>query len=340
MRKHVVGKIKNYLRKLIFSALNDEAIEGFYQIYYRLMYPKEMQIRKTYGDLNPDMIFYVIRPRTDCTEGLMSLFMNVTKNIHYAQENGYEPIVDFLNYKTQYSKENMNQENAWEYFFTQPSQYSLEEVYHSKNVILSGLEIQWYRPEIYNVDFSNNMLRKLHFDIFSSINFSEEVMKNVNLEVHKLQLNYDKTLALYLRGTDYIKLKPSGHPVQPTVRQAVEIINQYIYKYNIDKIFLVTEDGEIYRTIKSIYDNRCVIVSFDSFINNYKGEKFLSHDDSIKELSGLPYQRGLNYLVKLIILSKCAYFIGGNTMGSWAACTFSEKDYVDKYVFDLGVYGK
>ena len=143
-----------------------------------------------------------------------------------------------------------------------------------------------------------------------------------------------------MRGTDYVKLKPSGHPVQPTIKQAEEIINDYINKYEIEKIFLVTEDGTIYKDIKQIYGDRCVIVTFDSFVNNYDGKNFLSHDKSINDLNASPYKRGLNYLVKLLILSKCAYFIGGDTMGSWAACTFSDKNFKDKYVFQLGVYGK
>ena len=41
------------------------------------------------------------------------------------------------NYKTLYSGN--NKENVWELFYEQPGLVSLDEVYHSKNVILGGI---------------------------------------------------------------------------------------------------------------------------------------------------------------------------------------------------------
>ena len=58
-------------------------------------------------------------------------------------------------------------------------------------------------------------------------------------------MDYSTTVGVYLRGTDYIDLKPSGHPVQPTVEQAMLVIDEYTRKYNVDSIFLVTEDVRI-----------------------------------------------------------------------------------------------
>lgn len=332
--------LKNMMRKILFSILNDNTINLFYQIYYRVRYPGEMKKLCCFGNKNPDKTFYIIRPRSDCTEGLMSLFINAAKNIHYAKENGYEPIIDFLNYKSQYQNEDGKKINSWEVYFTQPTIYSLEEVYKSKNVILSGLEIQWYSCKLYKINFSDKALRTLHQDIFSKIQFSNDILMALYSELDKLCLNFEKTLGLYVRGTDYTLLKPSGHPVQPTVDQVMEIADQYLGQYNIEKIFLVTEDGNIHDIIKKRYGKRCVVASFDSFITDYNEKKYLSHSLGINKLGDSSIQRGINYLVKLIILSKCAYFVGGKTMGSWAACIFSEQNFKSKYIFDLGVYGK
>ncbi len=335
-----MGTLKTKIRKKLFSVMSDKTIDRFYRVYYRVRYPKEMQKKCSFGSHNPDKTFYVIRPRTDCTEGLMSLFMNVAKNMHFAYEHNYEPIIDFENYQTQYIDNSRSEKNVWEYYFTQPTKYTLKEIYQSKNVILSGLNIQWYKPALYEVNFSDDILRQLHDDIFTKIKFSNDVMRATKEEISKIGLNLTKTLALYLRGTDYIKLKPSGHPVQPTVEQAVEVVEKYLNQYDIEKIFLITEDGEIYEKIKSKYGDKCVITSSDTFIKNYDGKDYISHHQSINDLGNSPYQRGLNYLIKLIILSECEYFIGGNTMGSWAACAFAEQPFKAKYVFDLGMYGK
>lgn len=336
-----MAKIKNYVRKILFSSMKPEDIDNFYKLYYKLRYPKEMQQKCSFGVMNSDKEFYVIRPRTDGTEGLMSLFINVAKNLYYAKDNGYTPVVDFENYHTQYQDIVDGNSNAWEFFFTQPSNYKLGEVYKSKNVILSGLEIQWYDSLLNDKNrYNSNVLADVHDFLFKQIDFNEKVKSCANQEIENLQLNCSNTLGLYLRGTDYTALKPSGHPIQPSVEQAMVIVDEFLEKYNLERIFLVTEDGKIYNKIKEKYGEKCAITTYDSFVDNYDGKNFLSHDKCINELDDSPYKRGLNYLAKLLILSKCDYFVGGDTMGSWATMIFAGDKYKDKYVFNLGTYGK
>lgn len=332
--------MKNSIKKFVFEHMNQDTVDLMYKIYSRLKYPTQMQKKCSYGQKNPDKTMYVIRPRIDGTEGLMSLFINVAYNLCYAEEYGYEPVVDFENYYTQYADNYKGKRNAWDFFFTQPSRYSLNEVYESKNVILSGLEISWYKTNLIKRSYNDDDLKKTHDFLFKKIDFSENVKTAVNEAMNKMRLEQDKTLGLYLRGTDYIALKPSGHPVQPTAKQAMKIVDEYLEKYDIDKVFVVTEDANIYSEVKYKYGEKCVTVPEDSFISDYEGTEFLSHDKSIEELSTSPYRRGLNYLVKLVVLSRCAYFVGGDTMGSWATMIFAGDSYRDKYVFDLGIYGK
>lgn len=321
--------------------MKQEDIDNFYKFYYKLRYPEEMQRKCSFGEKNSDKEFYVIRPRTDGTEGLMSLFINVAKNLYYARDNGYIAVVDFENYHTQYQDIVDDNRNVWEFFFTQPSNYKLNEIYKSKNVILSGLEIQWYDSPLNDKNrYNNNVLADVHDFLFGQIDFSDKVKNCANQEIIKLKLNFSDTLGLYLRGTDYTALKPSGHPIQPTVEQAIKIVDDFLEKYNLERIFLVTEDGQIYNKIKGKYREKCVITTYDSFVENYNGKNFLGHDKCINELDDSPYRRGLNYLTKLLILSKCSYFVGGDTMGSWATMIFAGDKYKDKYIFDLGTYGK
>lgn len=333
-----MNHIKNKIRKVLFSHLSEKEIDNFYKVYYKVRYSDELIKKRSYGELNPNKIFYVIRPRKDCTEGLLSLFWNVIKNIEFALDSGYEPIVDFKNYNTQYSDD--SGKNVWEYFFTQPTKYSLDEIYNSKNVIISGLETQNYKSDLYKPSYTKETIQRFHNFIFSKIDFSERIKEKVQIELEALNINTKKTIGLYLRGTDYVKLKPSGHPIQPTVEQAIEVVELFMDKYQIEKVFLVTEDGEIYDEIKNKFGDNCVTPSFDKYIYNYSGKNFLSHDSCINQLDPSPKERGDNYLVKMIILSKCLYLIGGNTNGTWAACAFAGNTFVDKYIFDLGIYGK
>lgn len=332
--------IKNNIRKVLLNNLSQDTVDFVYKIYSKMRYPSQMQKICSFGEKNPDCTIYIIRPRTDGTEGLMSLFINAVHNLCFAEEHGYEAVIDFQNYHTQYSDDVGGKKNVWDFYFTQPSKCSLNEAYQSKNVILSGLEISWYKTELMKKSYDDVDLKKSHDFIFGKINFSVNVETAVTEVLDKMQIQLDKTLGLYLRGTDYIALKPSGHPIQPTVEQAIDVVNEYIAKYDIEKVFLVTEDAKIYKKIKSKYADMCVTVPGDTFVEDYKGKNYLSHDNSISELNVSPYMRGLNYLVKLIILSKCGYFVGGDTMGAWSTMLFAGGSYKKKYIFDLGTYGK
>ncbi len=102
---------------------------------------------KSFGNLNPSVKFYVIRS-SGADEGLLSLYLGRLKEIHRCIHEGFIPIIDWENYKTQYNVDFPvnGTKNAWEYYFEQPCGYSLEEVYKSKNVRLSGWSLSNLPP--------------------------------------------------------------------------------------------------------------------------------------------------------------------------------------------------
>ena len=56
---------------------------------------------------------------------------------------------------------------------------------------------------------------------------------------------------MFLRGTDYVSLRPKGHHVQPTVEQLCDKIDDFLKLHVIKKIYVVTEDYEIYLQIQN-----------------------------------------------------------------------------------------
>lgn len=327
--------MKQLLKKGLYM-LPQSWIKRFYQAYNLIRYPNMREQKKSFGTKNPDKIFYVIRPRTDCVEGLMSLLLNVVKQISYAEMKGYIPVVDFENYRTQYSDDTCEEKNVWLRYFDQVSDYSLAEVYQSRNVVLSGLNALAQAPEYLDQKMDSESLQKAQAFVAKHIRFSDAVEAKVAEET--VCFSPEQTLGLYLRGTDYIKLKPAGHPVQPLPEQAIEITDQKMKEHQLKKVFLVTEDAEIYQKIKARYQENLLIVSYDQFMSGYDGKTFLSKNGAqLSQLANDAYTRGLNYLCKLILLSRCKCFVGGNTCGSWAANCFGDRN-VDRYVFDLGSY--
>ena len=280
--------LKKKMKKILYL-FPVKWINKFYLFYNRIFYPELVERKMSFGEKNEDKIFYVIRPRKNSVEGLMALLFYVIQQIGYAEKNNYIPVVDFKNYKTQY---NIADENAWECFFEQISNYSLEEVYQSKNVVLSGINaIYDTYSYLYNKSFNEDDLQKTHLLAKKYIKFSKKAYELYNKELK--HISPQKNIGLYLRGTDYINLKPIGEPIQPTVAQAIEHVNTYIENEKNANVFLVTEDERIYKEVKSNLGERIVIVSFDNYIKNYSERDFLANGHSLTQLGENAHIRGL-----------------------------------------------
>lgn len=93
--------------------------------------------RKSFGEKNPDKTFLVIKINNQIL-GLMGIYNTVLGYIYLALKKGMIPIVDLQNYDNGYLyKEEIGKVNAWDYYFEQPSGYSLAEAYSSKNVVMA-----------------------------------------------------------------------------------------------------------------------------------------------------------------------------------------------------------
>lgn len=301
--------------------------------YYCIARRDILQKKKSYGKENGNRTIYVIKPDyQDGVEGLLSLILKQVLYIDYAKQKGYIPYVDWKNYKTQYYD---GKNNVWNFFFKQPSGISEKEVYASKNVYLSGWTFTNINSQgLFEEDiFFDKKIEKNTYDVLvNNLEFSDEVLTVVEKEAKRI--NVDNCIGVYVRGTDYIRLKPSGEYIQPDLKQVEEHIIDFINKYNAP-IFLVTEDGKIYDSLVNKFGSYIRTVSFDSFIRNYEGKKVLSKSNVLEEDKKI---RGQKYLIKMILLSRCRYLISSITQGSKFSYALNGGKYVDKYIFNLGLY--
>lgn len=302
-------------------------------LYYCIARRDVLQKKKSFEEYNENKIIYLIKPDyQDGVEGLLSLIHKQVIYIDYAKQKGYIPYVDWKNYMTQYYN---GIDNVWEYFFVQPSEITEEEVYSCKNVYLSGWTFNNINPlGLFEKDiFFDKEIEKKSYDLlFNNLRFSNEVLKAVETEAQNIDI--DKCIGVYVRGTDYVRLKPSGEYIQPNVRQVEEQIIKFVNKYNAP-IFLVTEDGEIYDSLVIKFGKSIRTVSYDSFIYNYDGKDVLSKSNVLEVNKKL---RGQRYLVKMILLSKCKYLISSITQGSKFSYALNGGKYIDEYIFNLGLY--
>lgn len=286
------------------------------------------------GCHNPDKKFYIIR-RSGMKLGLFSLFNTHLARMDYAFRNGMIPVVDMQNFNNSYlDDEEYTLVNAWEKFFEQPTKYSLKEAYASKNIILSEAGVPEEAPND-SMDFFSDVDGKLAY-------WREKRNKYLCLKPYVKKLfdetyaelfeNNEKILGVLARGTDYVKLRPSKHPVQPTVEQLIEKTDEVMRTYGCNKIFLATEDKDIAKIFFEKYGDKCVTNTKDYV--NYK-EGYLAEIKSEKKNE--KYMRGLNYLITILLLAKCSCVVAGRTSGTVGAALFTE-GWEYSYFFDLGYY--
>ena len=297
---------------------------------------------KSFGIKNPDIYFYVIRlePSDGGRGGMFAHYLIVLRHIIIALERNMIPIIDMENYKTSYSEDCLinNTNNAWEYYFTQPWSYPLSEVYESKNVLLTGR----YPPNNTVID---SLLAGLYTDIetIKQVNAVIEKYMRFNaiteayIDKHVLSVLAGKrnVLGVSSRGTDYVKFRPKGHSIQPDLDCLLEITRQKADEWNVDCIYIATEEAEALENFKCAFPGK--ILATDSF-RHAKYDSSLMITEVRFDRENDKYLSGLEYIRDIVLLSRCDYFLGTLTSGASAAILMNSGKYKDKFVIDLGVY--
>lgn len=287
--------IRNYLHKKMFDSTNRIIIKK-----KKLLIPKKivndfkyLQIHN-FGPKNKKKIFYIIQRKIG--GGLFSNLLYVLNHLVISSKLGLIPVVDMQNFEGFYNEKLKvnNTLNAWEYYFNQPSNYKLENVYKSKNVIISG-----------NFVFKNYKYRALkkYTDILKIykkyIKINQNILDEVNKIYDDLKINKNDTIGLHWRGTDH-KYLPN-HPQPPTRNQIFAKLDYILKTKNIKKIFLVTEDPNYLEIIKKRYGKKV------KYLKSFRSKK--SSDFSNFKRKNHRYKVGKESLIEAIILSRLNYLI-------------------------------
>ena len=92
-------------------------------------YAKESKIEleyKSFGHLNKDKIFYIIRRYPSA--GLFSNITFILNHLRVCDKANFIPIIDMENYPTLYNENKIikKTKNSWEYYFENLNKYSLK----------------------------------------------------------------------------------------------------------------------------------------------------------------------------------------------------------------------
>ena len=296
---------------------------------------KEKEKHVSYGTENPDKTFFVIR-RNAPDAGLFSFVITNLGWIKYALDHGYIPVVDMeYYYNTYITRENVGKENAWDFYFKQPCGFCLDDIKHSKNIIISSLDAATENP-----DFKNEDGLRIWKPIADTYLHLSDVVENETNKKENTLFQNTRVLGVLCRGTDYVATKPHGHPIQPDPNLVIEKARITMKKMSCDKLFLATEDQHIFDMFIKAFGEKLLSIDTDRYSDT--GISLLNNIIEQEEISarcdsGDRYKKGLDYAITIGLLSRCSCLVAGRTSGVLGALLLA-KGYDSVYLFDIGTY--
>lgn len=315
---------------------------------------KGAETKKTYGEKNPDLTFYVIRPYYFLqpnaliyrnVANLLTQYYYVLQKLSYALENGYIPVVDWKNYGLMPHAENYpvnGTENSWEYYWTQPSDFTLEDVYQSKNVILSTQNIgdYGYIPHCSMAPPYEQYARELAEKCppyLKNVHLNEITNNYVSKAQEKLFPKGKRIIGVVLRGAAYghSGTPYRSHPQQVGMDELKKSIWKHLDEWNMDLIFFVNEMQELVDEMLEEFGDKLIV--FPRMRDTFKRPM-----DGITKnpmyYDGNRYQTNLDYVTEIALLSRCDTLIGSMSSGMRTALIWNEQKYEHVHVFDKGLW--
>lgn len=284
------------------------------------------------GNQYPDQTFYIVRRHAN-RAGLFSFYVTNLGSIAAAEQKGYVPVIDMqTSPNPMLTMEEVGKKNAWEDYFLQPAGYSLESIQRARNVILGSI----LPPQVFPGDdlLLQNDTKAIEYWrslAHRTIHLRPELHKKAK-EQYQILSQGQRMLGILCRGTDYVQLRPTGHPVQPSAETVIQDARNLLAVYNCSRIYLATEDECIYRKFQAAFGSQ--VVSFQTRHYTTGNQENLN---DIANQRDLPKIRNTEYLISLAILSQCPCILAGATSGSLGAVLMSN-GFEHQNIYNLGRY--
>lgn len=268
-------------------------------------------------------------------EGLFASFLAVIKMMHIAIEENLIPVVDMQTEKNPYLSEfDVGKYNAWEYFFKQPFGEGIMDlggcnmVYINEppdNAFPSDSMDFLTNPE--DVEWWRNFCRQyIHYsDRF--LQYMERYSDVVSIvEKHR-------TLGVYLRGTDYMVLRPENHSVVPSAEESIRNAYKMMEQHKCDKIFLSSEDLEMFHLFEKEFGNDLLYIEQKRYGHNLDRTIMMTKEFVNSDVVHV----GMNYLASVYLIAKCDALFAARCCGSIGALLLSD-GYEETIFWNRGRY--
>ena len=316
-----------------------------YKLYkYKTIRRKKLLINKEYltenslkNDYKNNSFIILSHICPEC--GLLSHYNKFFSCLANKLNEGRIPIINLLRFPNIFNGFNISSlsldQNPWEYFFKQPFDYNLKDVKTNAKHI-KDFECCGYKRPNHDIIFDNKFyayywhnLYKTYFPIKDEIIIKAEKIRK------KLFEKSENILGIFLRGTDFVATKPKKHYIQPEPEVVFSDVDKFDKENNYDFYFLVTEDYLIRNKFKNKYNNKVKYLETNLMFNyNYtSGNEILAYNKNIN--GNIKLMK--DYLINIVILSKCIDIICGRANGSVMAFIITE-GFRNVKAYNLGKY--
>jgi hypothetical protein len=293
------------------------------------------------GDDNPNKTFYLIGYE-DLSGGLFWLVNKAIMHIAYALDHGYIPVIDYKSHRTQYTETNdTGKQNIWEVYFKQPAGYSLDDISKSRNIIINRQEPA---PEpqylMGQYEFYDNVKRIEYFrNIFKKHIIYNDTTAEYLRDIHeKCFKGRGRIIGVLCRGTDYVAIKPKGHPVQPAPSDVIKDVRKAMSDYKYDSVFLATEDADIVTMFHEAFGDSLICLEQERIHGKeMDGKNYLAQEKDRHLTNRNRHNDALSYLAAIYLLAHCNCFFGGRTGGTKGVLLMSD-GFEHSKIYDLGLY--
>ena len=276
---------------------------------------------------------FIILRRKDCPGcGFFSFYGVHLGCINKTLNEGYIPIIDLQSFENKYNKGNLSLYNPWELFFYQMNNYTLEEIKkYAKNIKYERCNSNIDRPDERFIYYQNDSMIFWRNIAKNYMSIKKELMNEAENIMKKIFGNSNNILGVKLRGTDYVRGKPHEHAIPPKVKQVIADVKDMDKQYNYDFIFLVTEDEDIKKKFIPEFGEKLKLFNPTLLKEDIKKiedlyEQTKAYLDFIK-----------NYVLNIIILSKCLDLIAARCGGTMGAFIITE-GFRHTKIYNLGEY--
>ena len=321
------------------------------------LFTKGKERKVSFGDKNPDKTFYIIRPyyfleRNALVSNVNNLLFHYYRNLEHLAwgvEHGWIPVIDWENYGPFSHGEDYpinGTTNKWEYYWNQPSNYTLAEVYQSKNVILS---VQNTRDNEYMPSaFFKTPLQKQAEDYISRcpkydqlITLNKFTSDYITKKESELFPKGARILGVSIRGTSYgvesSHTETLGHPIQPSLVNLIKSIKVAVQEWEMDYIFMTCELDSVINCIKKEFGDKVLVLPRLRYTTSPKRGDVEKGLDPLY-VPGQKYQTNLDYLAEMVLLSRCTSLLAAMSSGTRCALIWNNNQYENIKIFENGLW--